>query len=280
MNRWLEHYRRCLSFIGIVCLAGSLACKRFEPAPQPPDYIKVSAVGTYIPKSEVDLTGLKEALSRTWSAEETQTLDNGIDDVALRAVMARAAARRAALRTLAGDVLKTPSTIDGATLDARLRNNQARRQRIDQLIEDRATTEYKASTERVVAKVSLDGNALVRMLEEPLDEAAVPDEELDPFQLRIRQSEARNNTVRELQKNLKQALLQVELDDGRRLGEALAGDPTAMRELEHKIFLVGPDETQYRDDGSCEVTVYYDANQARRLVTHDRGWWRRPWSQR
>lgn len=273
------HFRWILGIL-ILC-AGTAGCSRFgskagEEEAQPPDYIKISAVG--IARSDANnLPALfAAALAGTLKADATAPHDSQLPDPAQRVLLARAEARRAALRALGQNLLDLPDK-NGHLLSEFLKETPDKKVALNELIESEARIGYQERESVCQATASLDGRRALEVLGRPTPGQANKSETLTPDQLEKRKRQSYDMAFDEVKKKLREELDRILLPDGRTIQAALAKDASARQELDALIFLTRPDDVHYTSDGSCALTLFFDRNLAIALATRagHHGW--RPW---
>jgi hypothetical protein len=243
----------------LLVIAAAQGCAGTGPAaPQPPDYLQVTAIGrASSPDSALrSLRLVADAVPASLRAEGTSTLDPSIADPAQRLMMARAQARRQALQQLSERLAALPVE-GGATLGGRLASNEPARTALAALLESRARVDYSESEGACRADAQLDSEAISQSLAEHQNDsqAAAPVTEA------VRQA-ALDDALARAKTSLREQVMAIELPGGGTVGQALAQDSDARRDLEARIFILQPDEVHQLPDGSCEVRIYFDRNVA------------------
>jgi hypothetical protein len=211
------------------------------------------------------------AFQQPITVDAVAPLDKQIADPAQRVLMGRAEARRKALRMLGQTILNTRDA-QGAALSEALHKSPTDQSKLNQLLEERARVTY---TEQGVASVqahaAIDGSQIVAALGLLGPKAA----ETGPSTLPTAEKKelAASLALESARKSLEAALLETKLPDGRTVKEAMADNPDAAVDFNAMLWVVQPDETVHRPDGSCQVTIFFDRNRLPEIFKSRRHWW-------
>jgi hypothetical protein len=273
---------------GCLLLAGCTWSRRAEPTPQPPDFIKVTraaaVAGTphggnwsetlarsFAGSARLALPGAaaqlgNRATSGTTMTSPTTTANTSATvEMRLQGLAVRAAARRAALRELAAQIIRTTDS-QGRALGAQLTAQPQLLAGFNAIIDSQAQVDVRPGATDVQATAQLNGQTLAQGLK--LD-SLTPQPSADELeQLRQRSRE----TALELAKAaLRTTLLETPLEDGRTFGATFAAQPEVLNEIDALIFLLQPDETKYLRNGAAEVSIYFDRNAVRDVARRHSG---------
>jgi len=255
-------------------IAGAAGCQHFQSAPvpaEPPDYFKVTAIGVLRPGDDRPFAAFQGALKGALVCEAHAALDGQVADPAQRLLLARAEARRAALRAL-GQKITAATDKQGQSLAERLKDNPGKQAILNEMLENVAQVTYQEKDQATWAKAELSGPKVVEVLDANTPSvAATAGAALTPQQAEQHRRLAYDKALREVKAMLRAKAMNLELSDKRLVKDALAEDQSAMQELDALLFLAQPDEVKYLPDGSCEMTVYFDRNRVRELAERKRG---------
>lgn len=265
-----------LAMVGL----GAGGCQRFkrqqENVPRPPDYVKVTGSGRPGPVRTTSGTLVFTGILRgPVTAEAAAPLDKRVADPATRLMMAQAAARKKALRALGRVILETRD-MQGAALGEALKSSPLEQSKLEKLLEEQARLDYRDLGEEVRATATIDGQRVLDTLGLIGPQLAGPAQAPPAPETK---ELAYNLALEDAKKKLEQALLAEKLPDGRILKQALADNPSATTDFNALIWVVQPDETQYLNDGSCQVTIFFDRNRLADIFKVKRRWWTHlmPW---
>lgn len=256
-------------------------CNRFTAASReeatPPDYIKVTAVGTAEGEAAAPVDSFAAILNGPLEARATAPQDGNIADPTQRALMARAEARRTALRMLAQTLMRAKDG-DGHTLAQVVKQSPERQNALANLLDAKATVSFEDREQKAFAVASIDGAQVLGLLKEKggAGKAAAPVAASPEEQEKLK-TQAQDKALDEAKKKLREQLLATNLKSGKTIGQVVADSKSAARELDALLFLVRPDEVNILEDGSCEVTIYFDRNRAIDAIENGRKKWWQPW---
>lgn len=275
--------RALLLLAALAVLAGATGCQRVlkfrkhdetsTAAPQPPDYLKVTGIGSpnaanVATTRSLTFTG---AFQGPVNVDVVVPLDKQIADPAQRVLMGRAEARRKALRLLGQTIMNTRDA-QGGLLGETLHKSPADQSKLNKLLEEKARVTF---TEQGVASVHATAAIEGRQIVETLGLLAPKAAETGPSALPSGEKKelAASMALESARKSLQAALLETKLPDGRTVKEAMEADPDAAVDFNAMLWVVQPDETAYRPDGSCQVTIFFDRNRLPEIFKNRRHWW-------
>ena len=277
-TQWPQYTKWMIGAMAL--LIGAMGCGRFAPKgePEPPDYIKISAVGLAKEVNESLPDAYAKALTGNLEARATASFDAKVADPAQQVLMARAEARRSALRLLAQTMLSVKDA-DGRALADLLKSSPERQAALSELLDAQASVTFEEKDQKAYAQASIKGQKVFETLTQTSTTQVKKDTELTPAQLDDRKSRAYDVALKDVKGKLKTEMMAVKLPDGRSAKEALDEDSSAARELEALIFLAQPDEVHYTGDGSCEMALFFDRNRVISIATRKYHRWM-PWLSR
>ena len=257
----------CLLLLTVALASG---CASWEEQPVPPDYLKFTA-NALPPRAEMIASVRLAALGeQTFIANGSEAFTPGSDEAPERLLAARASARRQALRTLASQILTTPVGTD-RTLGQFLQDNPAQAGALEDFIETHAQVTFpEASAGQVMAEAALKGSELIALLNGRDHTGSLGD--MPPETQEAVKKSTYDAALQLARDRMHIGVLEIPLKNGQRLGDVLAKQPAALRELNQMIDSAAPDETHYADDGSCELVFYIDQNKARALAQKHHRW--------
>jgi hypothetical protein len=280
INRaWLKGFPRLVRSIllwtlALGLIAGAAGCHYFQSASvpaEPPDYFKVTAIGVLRPGDDRPFIAFQGALSGVLVCQARAALDAQVADPAQRLLMARAEARRAALRAL-GQKITAATDKQGRRLADQLKDDPGKQATLNEMLENVAQVTYQEQDQATWAKAQLNGLKALEVLNaNPPAAAAKASPAWTPQQAAQHRRLAYDKALREVKAMLREKAMNLELSDKRLVKEALAEDRSATQELDALLFLAQPDEINYLPDGSCEMTIYFDRNRVRELAERKRG---------
>ncbi len=212
------------------------------------------------PPSNDQFTSLDEL-----RAEGQAELDRQIGDAIVRLLTARAAARRAALRDLAGQIRALEDEDGRPFVDLRLVSGSEAAGAIEGLLEVSTAVEYSETTSRVRAEAVVPRDVLVQLLQ-AFEGGRGAADRLTTEQDQHVQSEALEMALREAKQNLDEALRATAFDRRRTYGQVMDEQPAVQRELQALIFLTSPDQVAYPEENVCQLTLSLDLEQAREIA--------------
>lgn len=253
---------------------GATPAPAATPAPEtakPPKYVKITGRGNANVGKTATVTSLTFAgiLSGSIKSDASATFDKTIADPAQRALMAQAEARRKALRAL-GQTILTQRDIQGQALGEALKKSPTDQSKLNTLLEQKARVTFQTEGPGVRATATIEGQQVMETLGlvSPVLGATTP-AELDE-----KKAISASLALEAARKNLRQALLETALPDGRTVKQALAQDQTAAVDFDALIFIAQPDETLYYPDGSCVITIFFDVNRLPEIFKPPHHWWK------
>ncbi len=264
------------ALFALLLVFGSAGCKlvgrgKSAESSAPPDYARVEATG------QADLE--KFAGADPWAkvfaegitiASDPHSADAALDDPAARMLVARASARRDALRKLATAILETKDA-GGVPVSQAIAGNADTSARLNKLLEEQALIVYADDSKGIVATAKLSAD-LLRAAFNPASETGQPI--LTEAQKEQANQAAYDKALVKAKQQLKTELLAVKVKGDRTVGDALAKDSSAMNDLDARLFITQPDEVTYPVVGTCKVAIFFDKNRAIELAQRSVPWWK------
>lgn len=251
----------------------TVGCSTLQDRPVPPDYLKISASGEPTVTELIEPVGLASIGARVFSGGGAEALDPGVEDPAQRLLAARAAARRQSLRTMSATILNTPVN-GGLNLRQILTEHPDSAQALEKLIDARTQVAFhETGGNQAVAEAMLKGSELVPLLSGQDRKTLLSD--LTPEEQETVKQQAHGAALKSARDRMRIGLLEIELKNGRRLGDVLAEDEKVMAQLNAMIDSALPDDVEYAEDGVCTLTFFFDQNLARDLANNRGGWFGR-----
>lgn len=265
---------RCLLLLALL-LPAVVGCSVFKRGAgeegTPPDYARAEAT------AQADLSRFasddpwgavfSEGLS---AASDPLRLDAALEDPAARTLVARAAARREALRRLAEAVLASQDP-SGSPASEAIAGNAEAQARLTRLLEEQAIIVYADTAQGITASARLAAGPL-RTFFAPGGAGGAPI--LTDTQRDEANQAAYEQAMAKAKQQLKAELLALKAKGDRTVGDALGKDASAMNDLNARLFITQPDEVAYPVPGTCKVVIFFDKNRALELARRSMPWWK------
>lgn len=236
-----------------------------EPTPMPADYLKITALSAPAPLQTENpvFANFPEAFEHVVQIPLMIEPASTGQATALELVQARR-------QVVEGVSLDLARYLDRVQPDwrERLGARPAIREQLEALIESQTKVNLLTSPDQVEAQASLPGSTVAEFLRNTDIFAAH-----DSRSSEQRRQSAYNEALKKAKYNLRETLLEMPLEDDEAFGEFLKGKRAAQNDFNALLIIAKPDQVRYRDDDSCEITLFFDRNRIRQLAEdHDRGW--------
>jgi hypothetical protein len=199
-------------------------------------------------------------------------LDASIADAGQRALMARAAARRACLRRLAQRVMALPDA-DGQPISQSVAKDGDLAMALETMLEERAQAQWTVAGGKTQAKVAIQGQDLLVLLRAhgvslQFRVSNLPDARRQAFK-----NDVYNQALTDMRRRLKEQILSVLDVDGQPLRKTFERRAGRLAALNQALLLLQADSIRYQEDGSCATQAYFEKSKAVQLAHPAAPWW-------
>lgn len=268
---------RCLS---LALFATSSGCMLFTPTSKPLEGVirESFSVRVNVPPSPEDAAmepedaepiGLSElAAAETYTAQGRGVFPSNSSSPVQRLGLARAQARRAALESLARNILDAESA-GGRQLNVVLPPRSPRRDRLEEAIEILAHVDFSEMGDEVIAVATLGGESIQVALLSDTPGAALPATDASISEAAQRLERARGDAVELAMEAARQSvqakIMKLQTSAGP-IKNIVYRDRSAREAIRTMIAELEPESVEYSDDGRCIVTIEFDKARLEELV--------------
>lgn len=249
------------------------ACGMFRSDPWEDQEPVVTGVGTSdlediqsaVAASEGEAAGLAVALeairTEIFTARSVATAGDSEFDPVRRAAMARASARRAALRGLMPQILVWNVPGAGRTLVEVISAEPDWRIRLEDFLSAECDVSVEESDAGIILEAWIKGSELYPVLAELVG----ADASLTPGRIQEHRTRVRTDAIRRARENLYAELLTTRAREGT-LADIIRADSGARRELTALVNGLEPEKVEYDEAGGCTATVRLERSRVARYL--------------